>query len=86
VDALIFNAPFDNALATNGTLERRIRAAFLEFQVPIVKNLDLNLAGRLDEYTGFGTTTNPKVTVRYAPSSAFLTRASYSTGFRVPTF
>jgi iron complex outermembrane receptor protein len=85
-DALIFNPPFDNTLATNGTLNRRIRAVFLEFQVPIVRNLDLNLAGRLDEYTGFGTTTNPKVTLRYAPSARFLTRASYSTGFRVPTF
>jgi iron complex outermembrane receptor protein len=85
-DALILNAPFDNSLATNGTLMRRIRAAFLEFQLPILKGLDLNLAGRIDEYTGFGTTKNPKVTLRYAPTSTFLMRASYSTGFRVPNF
>ena len=85
-DALIFNAPFDNTLATNGTLKRRIKAAFLEFQVPILKGLDVNLAGRIDEYTGFGVTKNPKVTLRYAPTTTFLTRASYSTGFRVPTF
>ncbi|HEY1108900.1 MAG TPA: TonB-dependent receptor plug domain-containing protein, partial [Opitutaceae bacterium] len=67
-DALIFNAPFDNALATAGTLERTIKAAFAELQVPILKGLDLNLAARLDEYTGFGSTTTPKVTLRYAPS------------------
>lgn len=85
-EALIFNAPFDNTLATNGTLERTIKAVFMEFQLPIVKGLDLNLAGRLDEYTGFGTTTNPKVTLRYAPTEKFLIRGSYSTGFRVPTF
>ncbi|MES2692425.1 MAG: TonB-dependent receptor [Verrucomicrobiota bacterium] len=85
-DALIFNAPFDNALATAGTLERTIKAAFVEFQVPILRGLDVNLAGRLDEYTGFGSTTNPKVTVRYAPTDKFLMRTSYSTGFRVPTF
>ena len=85
-DALIFNAPFDNALATDGTLKRRIKAAFIEFQVPIVRGLDLNLAGRIDEYTGFGRTKNPKVTLRYAPTSAFLLRGSYSTGFRVPNF
>ena len=85
-DALIFNAPFDNGLATNGTLKRTIKAAFLEFQVPLLRSLDLNLAGRLDEYTGFGSTTNPKVTLRYAPTERFLARASYSTGFRVPTF
>ncbi len=85
-DALIFNAPFDNALATAGTLERTIKAAFAELQIPILKGLDLNLAGRLDEYTGFGSTTNPKVTVRYAPTDKLLFRGSYSTGFRVPTF
>ena len=85
-DALILNAPFDNTLATDGTLERTIKAVFVEFQIPILKGLDLNLAGRLDEYTGFGTTTNPKVTLRYAPTEKFLIRGSYSTGFRVPTF
>ncbi|HUR57298.1 MAG TPA: TonB-dependent receptor, partial [Opitutaceae bacterium] len=85
-DALIFNAPFDNSLATAGTLKRRIKAAFVELQVPLLRGLDLNLAGRIDEYTGFGHSTNPKVTLRYAPTDKFLVRGSYSTGFRVPTF
>ena len=85
-DALIFNAPFDNGLATNGTLERTIKAVFVELQVPLLRGLDLNASGRIDEYTGFGSTTNPKVTLRYAPTERFLVRSSYSTGFRVPTF
>lgn len=85
-DALIFNAPFDNSLATNGPLERTIKAVFAELQVPILKGLDINLAARRDQYTGFGASTNPKVTLRYAPSEKFLVRSSYSTGFRVPTF
>ncbi len=85
-DALIFNAPFDNSLATNGALKRTIKAAFLELQIPIIKGLDLNLAGRVDEYTGFGSSTNPKVTLRYALNDAILFRSSSSTGFRVPTF
>lgn len=83
---LIFNAPFDNALATGGTLSRDIRAVFAELQIPLWKNLDLNVAGRRDNYTGFGNTTNPKVTLRFAPTDKILFRASYSTGFRVPTF
>jgi iron complex outermembrane receptor protein len=82
----IFNAPFDNALATDGTLSRDIKAVFAELQIPIWKGLDLNLAARRDNYTGFGSTTNPKVTVRFAPMEKLLFRASYSTGFRVPTF
>jgi iron complex outermembrane receptor protein len=85
-DSLIFNAPFDNTLATNGTLKRDIKAAFVELQVPILRGLDVNFAGRIDHYTGFGRTTNPKVTLRYAPTELFLIRSSYSTGFRVPTF
>ncbi|MSU65113.1 MAG: TonB-dependent receptor [Opitutus sp.] len=86
IDALVFNAPFDNANATAGTLKRTIKAAFAEVQVPIFKGLDVNAAARIDEYTGFGKTTNPKVTLRYAPTEKFLIRSSYSTGFRVPTF
>lgn len=82
----IFNAPFDNALATNGTLSRDIKAVFAELQIPLWKHLDLNVAGRRDDYTGFGSTTNPKITLRFAPTDKVLFRASYSTGFRVPTF
>ncbi|MDI1335224.1 MAG: TonB-dependent receptor [Lacunisphaera sp.] len=86
VDSLIFNAPFDNGLATAGTLKRDVYAFFAELQVPILKNLDLNLAGRRDDYTGFGTSTNPKVSFRFTPIEQVLFRGSYSTGFRVPTF
>ena len=85
-DSLIFNVPFDNALATAGTLSRTVKAVFAELQVPILKHLDLNVAGRRDDYTGFGSTTNPKYTLRYTPIEKVLIRGSYSTGFRVPTF
>ncbi len=86
VQNYVFNAPFDNALATVGTLSRTVKAVFAELQVPVIKGVDLNLAGRRDEYTGFGATTNPKVTLRITPTDKILFRGSYSTGFRVPTF
>ena len=85
-DSLIFNVPFDNALATAGTLSRTVKAVFAELQIPVWKNLDLNVAARRDDYTGFGSTTNPKITLRFAPAERLLFRGSYSTGFRVPTF
>jgi iron complex outermembrane receptor protein len=85
-DSLIFNVPFDNALATAGTLSRDIYALYAEMQIPVLKSLDVNLAARRDDYTGFGSTTNPKITVRFAPHEKILFRGSYSTGFRVPTF
>ncbi|MEY2878358.1 MAG: hypothetical protein RLZZ15_738 [Verrucomicrobiota bacterium] len=85
-DALIFNAPFDNGLATNGTLKRTIKAAFAELQIPIVKGVDFNAAGRIDQYSGFGSSKNPKFTLRWAPVEKMIFRSAYSTGFRVPTF
>lgn len=85
-DSLIFNAPFDNTLATAGTLSRDIKAIFGEVDVPVIKGLDVNVAMRSDEYTGFGRSNNPKYSLRFAPNDKFLFRSAYSTGFRVPTF
>jgi len=86
VGALIFNVPFDNALATAGTLKRTIKAVYAEVAVPVMKDLEITGAVRRDEYTGFGATTNPKVSLRYNPTEQVLIRGAYSTGFRVPTF
>jgi iron complex outermembrane receptor protein len=86
VGALIFNVPFDNALATAGTLKRTIKAVYAEVAVPIMKNMEVTGAIRRDEYTGFGASTNPKISLRYNPIEQVLIRGAYSTGFRVPTF
>ena len=83
--ARVFNAPFDS-INTLDTVKRDVKAAFAEVQVPITKQLELTLAGRHDDYTGFGGTTNPKVALRFSPSAQFLLRGSYNTGFRVPGF
>ncbi len=56
-----------------------------EIDMPIIKNLDLNLAVRYDDYSDFGTTWNPKVSVKWRPIEMLLVRASYNTGFRAPT-
>ena len=81
----IFNAPFDS-INTLDTVKRDVKAVFAELQVPITKQLELNLAARYDDYTGFGSTTNPKVSLLFKPLSQLALRTSYSTGFRVPTF
>ena len=83
--ARIFNAPFDS-INTLDTVKRDIRAAFAEVLVPVVKGLEVTGAVRHDNYTGFGGTTNPKVSLRFTPVDQLLVRGSYGTGFRVPTF
>ena len=81
----IFNAAFDNANALTAK-HRDVKAAYAEISIPILKMLELSLAGRIDDYSGFGTTTNPKVTAKFTPADWLLLRASYNEGFRVPTF
>ena len=86
VGGLIANAPFDFINATNGNLKRTVRAEFAELDIPVVKGVDFNASARRDNYSGFGSTTNPKYTLRIQPTEWLLFRGSYSTGFRVPTF
>jgi len=81
----VFNAPFDDANAL-GNVNRDIKAVFVEFQLPVFKGFDLNLAGRYDHYSGFGATSNPKVSFKYQPIESLLFRGAYSTGFKVPNF
>lgn len=81
----IFNAPFDS-INTLDTVKREVKAAYAELLVPVTSQLELTLAARHDDYTGFGGTTNPKVSFKFAPNKRFLVRGSYNEGFRVPTF
>ena len=81
----IFNAPFDNAFSSP-KVSRDVKAAFAEVLFPVFDSFEITVAGRIDEYSGFGSTVNPKVTAKYQPTDWLLFRASYNTGFRVPTF
>ena len=75
-------------------LNRTVTAAFAELRAPFVsaenarpglERLELSLAGRVERYDDFGTTTNPKVGALYAPIEGLLVRASYGTSFRAPS-
>ena len=56
-----------------------------EMAVPLVERLELSLAGRYEDYSDLGETTNPKVGVFWAFSEHFSARATYSESFRAPT-
>ena len=81
----IFNAAFDNLNALN-KVNRTVKAAYAEILIPVLPELDITGAVRIDDYSGFGSTTNPKVSVKYRPVEWLLFRGSYNTGFRVPAF
>ena len=63
---------------------RNVWAMFTEANVPILKTLEGNVAVRFDHYSDFGSTTNPKLSIRWQPTRAMLVRASIGTGFRAP--
>jgi iron complex outermembrane receptor protein len=82
---VIFNAAFDNVNALN-EVKRDVKAAYGEISIPILDALEITAAARIDDYEGFGTTTNPKLTAKFRPVDGLLFRGSYNTGFRVATF
>lgn len=82
---VILNAPFDDANALD-KVSRDIRAVYFEFLIPVVKSLEVTVAGRQDHYSGFGNTFNPKVSFRFQPVEQLMFRGSYNTGFRAPSF
>jgi iron complex outermembrane receptor protein len=53
--------------------------------IPGVNRLELSLAGRREDYSDFGKTTNPKIGLIYAPVSDLSLRATYGTSFRAPS-
>ncbi len=65
--------------------KRNIEAVFGELNMPLIKDLEVQLAARYDNYSDVGHTTNPKIGVRYQPTKQLLLRGSASTGFRAPT-
>jgi outer membrane cobalamin receptor len=71
--------------SVSAAAERDQYAAYVEFSIPLAENLELQLAGRYDDYSDFGTTTNPKVALRWAPTDEITVRGSWAQGFRAPS-
>ncbi|MBY6186156.1 TonB-dependent receptor [Marinobacter hydrocarbonoclasticus] len=68
--------------------ERDQFSAYVEFAVPLMDNdfgyWDMQVAGRFEDYSDFGTKTTPKVAMSYTPTPGVMVRGSYSEGFRAP--
>jgi outer membrane receptor for ferrienterochelin and colicin len=71
--------------AVSAQASRSNKSAFVEFDLPLLNGLDLQVAGRYDDYNDFGSTTNPKVAMRWSPIDSLAIRASWGKGFRAPS-
>ncbi|MDN3920101.1 TonB-dependent receptor [Roseateles violae] len=65
--------------------KRHVAAVYGELNLPLAKTLEAQLALRYDDYSDAGSTTNPKLGLRWTPMKELLLRSSYGTGFRAPT-
>jgi iron complex outermembrane receptor protein len=72
-------------LAEDAEGDRDVYALLAELSIPIVKNMELNVAVRYDDYSDVGSNVSPKVAFRWQALDNTLLRASYNQGFRAPT-
>ncbi len=64
---------------------RNVTALFGEASVPFLKGVEATAAVRYDHYEGVGSSTNPKLGIRWTPMRELLLRASAGKGFRAPS-
>lgn len=77
----------NDALTGSGTNQdghRNLISSFIELTQNPIPDLQLQLAGRFDSYSDFGTTINPKIAAAYKVSETAMIRTSYGTGFKAP--
>ena len=63
---------------------RTVFSAFGEALIPVLSNLEVDLALRYDSYNDFGDEVSPKFGVAYRPIESVLVRGTYGEGFRAP--
>lgn len=71
--------------ATQANGSRDSTAVFAELGVPVMADLEVQLAVRYEDYSDFGTTTDPKVSFLWTPTDTLSIRGSYGTAFRAPS-
>lgn len=76
--------PTRHIRAGYGELALPVTAPGMEF--PLLHRLDLSAAVRIEDYSDFGTTTNPRLGARWEPLSGLVLRGTYGTSFRAPGF
>ncbi len=74
---------------------RKVSYAYGEIFAPLVTPsasrtglhaLELSLSGRLEDYSDFGKSANPKVGIRYVPINDLAIRGTWSKSFKAPSF
>jgi iron complex outermembrane receptor protein len=71
--------------ATQANGKRDNTSVFAELAIPVLDTLEVQVAVRHEDYSDFGTTTDPKVAFIWQPTDSLSLRGSYGTAFRAPS-
>lgn len=66
-------------------VSRNSKAFYVDLEGDVLRQLRVGIAGRYENFSDFGDTTNGKLTVRFSPIDQLILRAAASTGFRAPS-
>lgn len=86
-DPITARADGSDGGSAGGQGRRQRRAVAIETALPLAGNLELNLAGRWDQYddaSETGSAATGKAALQFRPLDSLLIRASYGTTFRAP--
>jgi iron complex outermembrane recepter protein len=64
--------------------QRDVYAAYVELEAPVHSMVNLNAAVRYDHYSDYGSSTTPKLGVKFKPFSQLALRGTYAEAFRAP--
>ena len=64
--------------------DRKVTAAYVEVDAPVLRTLDLTAAYRYDHYSDYGNSSTPKIGIKFTPFKQLALRGTYSEGFRAP--
>jgi iron complex outermembrane receptor protein len=66
-------------------VSRNSKSVYVDVEGDVLPMLRIGVAGRYENYSDFGDTTNGKITARFSPLRHLILRGSASTGFRAPS-
>lgn len=81
--ALTGNILGQGSTATDGT--RQTYAGYVEFSLPVFKQLEIQAAGRYDHYSDYGSSKTPKIGIKVTPNDMVILRGNWGHGFRAPS-
>jgi iron complex outermembrane receptor protein len=66
--------------------DRTVSGIYAELDAPFLESLEVDVSGRYDHYSDFGTNFSPKIGVKWKPFEELALRGTFSKGFRAPSF